>query len=279
MVSVSGATRVAAVIGDPISHSRSPAIHNAAFAALGLDWIYVAFPVAEGRVATALDGVRSLGISGLSVTTPHKQAVARAVDEASPAVAALGACNTVVAVDGRLVGHNTDGEGFVAALQAESGMSPAGVRATVLGAGGAAAAIGWALAIEGAEVQIVNRSPEKAAAVAALHDSISVGSPERVASSDLVVNATSVGMAGGPAPGELPVDPDLLSSSMVVADIVYEPMVTPLMEAAAQRDATVLGGLGMLVHQAAAQFTLWTGHPAPIEVMTAAVRAGLAAES
>ena len=268
----SGATRVAAVIGSPVAHSRSPAIHNAAFAALGLDWVYVAFDVAPGRGGDAVGAMRSLGLGGLSVTMPHKADVARAVDGLAPAAAALGAVNTVVrAADGRLIGHSTDGDGFVDSLRA-GGIDPAGMRVTVLGAGGAARSVVVALAAAGArDVAVVNRTTGRAAEVAALAVGVGrLGTAADVASADLVVNATSVGMG---ADGSLPVDPTMLSARQVVADLVYQPLDTPLLRAARAAGAVAVGGLGMLVHQAGRQLTLWTGCEAPLAVMDAAARA------
>ena len=245
-------TRVAAVIGSPVGHSRSPAIHNAAFAALGLDWVYVAFEVAPGRGADAVAAVRALALGGLSVTMPHKLDVAAAVDELSPAAAALGAVNTVVPLpDGRVAGHNTDGDGFVDSLRAD-GVDPAGMRVALLGAGGAARAVAVALAGAGVrEVAIVNRTVAHAAQAAALAGGVGrVGAFADVARADLVVNATSVGMGDDTA---LVVDPTLLSARQVVADLVYHPLDTPLLSAARAAGATTVGGLGMLVHQAARQ--------------------------
>ena len=271
---LTAATRVAAVIGSPVRHSRSPAIHNAAFAALGLGWVYVAFDVAPGRGADALAAMRALGLGGLSVTMPHKLDVARAVDELSPAAALLGAVNTVVPLpDGRVAGHNTDGDGFVDSLRAE-GVDPNGMRVALLGGGGAARSVAVALAAAGArEIVVVNRSPAGAAAVAALGRG-RVGAAVDVARADLVVNATSVGMGGADAGTS--VDVALLSARQVVADLVYHPLETRLLREARAVGATTVGGLGMLVHQAARQFTLWTGCDAPVAVMDAAARATLA---
>src|SRR5262249_27984882 len=158
---ISGSTRVVGVIGDPVAHSRSPAIHNAAFAALGLDWVYVAFPVAAGRGADAVAAVRTLGIEGLSVTMPHKSDVAAACDELTPGAAALGAGNTVIRSDGTVRGDSTDGPGFVSALL-DHGIEPRGRRVLVLGAGGAARAIVDALGRAGAIVTVAARRPAAA---------------------------------------------------------------------------------------------------------------------
>jgi shikimate dehydrogenase len=274
-----GATRVAAVIGDPIRHSRSPRILNAAFAAAGLDWVYVAFPVAEGQAPGALAAMRTFGISGLSVTMPHKTAVADHLDaqpwgELSDTARRLRAVNCVVPDGDRLVGHNTDGAGFVASLGADAGFSPQGARCVVLGAGGAARALILALAGAGAaEVVVVNRSPDRAAEAAALAGPVgrvgAFGGSDVLAGADLVVNATSVGMDGR----SCPVDPEGLGATMLVADIVMQPPDTPLLQAAAASGAATLAGLGMLARQAAVAFELWTGQDAPVEVMVRAAEA------
>ncbi len=272
---LTGTTRLAAVIGSPVRHSMSPTIHNAAFAALGLDWAYLAFEVAPGQAARALDAMRTLGLGGLSVTMPHKLDVAAAVDELTPAAAALGAANTVVPLgDGRLLGDNTDGAGFVDSLRA-AGVEPAGRRVVLVGAGGAARAVAVALAAAGVtDLAVVNRTPERAIAVAALAGAVGrVGDAAAdLAAADLIVNATSVGMG---ASGGLPFDPAGLHAGQAVADLVYHPLETPLLAAARAAGATPVDGLGMLVHQAARQFTRWTGREAPLGAMDAAARAAL----
>lgn len=265
---ISGHTKLAAVIGDPVRHSLSPAIHNAAFQAAGLDWLYVALPVLEGSAPQALDAMRTLGISGLNVTMPHKDAVAAAVDIQTPAVAKLGACNCVFRDGDQLIGDNTDGDGFVTALQLESGANPAGMRVAVLGAGGAARAIIDALARHGAaRIDVINRSAPRAQAAALLSEVAVVGNASDVADADLIVNATSVGMGDD---ASIPLDPAALHSGQIVADIVYNPFETPLLTAAQAAGATTVGGLGMLVHQAAASFERFTGVAAPVDAMTAA---------
>lgn len=264
-------TRLAAVIGFPVRHSLSPAMHNAAFRELGLDWIYVACEVAPGAVEAAFAGVRALGLGGLSVTIPHKAAALEAVDEVTDAARAIGAVNTVVPIgDGRLRGENTDGAGFLASL-AEEGFDSAGRICAVLGAGGAARAVVHALAGAGAaEIVVVNRTPARAEETAVLAGAAGrVGTAADVTRADLIVNATPLGLADTGA-HELPVDPDLLGQGQLVVDLVPNPAVTPLMRAARQRGAAVAGGLGMLVHQGALAFELWTGRPAPLGVMRAA---------
>jgi len=270
---VTAATRVAAVIGDPVGHSLSPAIHNAAFRAVGLDWVFVAFPVAAGDTDPAIAAVRALGLGGLSVTMPHKDGAARAVDRLSPDAEALGAVNCVVPDGSMLVGENTDGAGFVDTLRVDLGVEPAGLRCVVLGAGGAARAVIRALARAGAaEVVVVNRTPVKADAAASLAGAAGrVGRPEDASAADLVVNATPVGMTGTstPLPGETP------GAGQLVVDLLYEPVMTPLLVSAEAAGARVANGLGMLVHQAAHAFRLWTGEPAPVAAMAEAARSEL----
>jgi len=269
-----GSTRVAAVIGDPVRHSLSPSIHNAAFEAQGLDWVFVAFEVPDGAAPAAVDAMRTLGVGWYSVTMPHKRAVARVVDQLTPDAAVLDAVNCIVNHDGELTGHSTDGEGFLRALVAESGFEVRGRSCVVLGAGGAARAVVTALARAGArEVVVVNRSSATAEQAALLAGPVGrVGDAGDVTGADLVVNATPIGMGGDPS---TPCEPGLLREGQVVADLVYEPEKTPLVTAARRRGATALGGLGMLVHQAAIQFELVTGEEAPLEVMKTAARAGL----
>ncbi|MGI9023736.1 MAG: shikimate dehydrogenase [Acidimicrobiales bacterium] len=284
---------MAAVIGDPVRHSLSPAMHNAAFRAVGLDWVYLAFEVPEGGAAAAVAAVRALGVVGLSVTMPHKAAVTAALDRLTPVATALGAVNTVVnRPGGVLEGHNTDGAGFLDALRDDEGFEPAGRRCLVVGAGGAARAVVKALADAGAaDVVVVNRTPSRASVAAALTGAVGrVGGIDEVAGADLIVNATPVGMAGvgesaevrpldrtatsAEAPG-LPVDPADLGPGQLVVDLVYNPPVTALVAAARARGAAATGGLGMLSHQAAHAFRLWTGEDPPLAVMSAAAMAEL----
>lgn len=275
----SAGTAVVGVMGDPVAHSLSPLLHNTAFGALGLDWVSVGFRVPEGQAAGALTGMRTLGITGLSVTMPHKGAVARLVDHRSAAADRLEAVNCVTREGDLLIGDNTDGSGFVASLRRGAGFDPAGHRCVVAGAGGAARAVVLALAEAGArEVVVVNRTAERAAAAAALAGrSGRVGVPEDAAGADLVVDATPAGMSGTAAAGAPPpVDPVLLGPGQLVVDLVYHPPMTGWLSAAAARGATVLGGLGMLVHQAADQVERWTGQPAPVEAMWRAAHAATA---
>jgi shikimate dehydrogenase len=273
---LSGHTRVVGVIGDPVSHSLSPTLHNAAFEALGLDWVYVAFPVARGRGADAVAAASALGLAGLNVTMPHKEDVAAACDELSPDAAALRSVNTVVArPDGRAFGDSTDGPGFLDAL-ADEAIDVSGKPVLVLGAGGAARAVILALGRAGAAVAVAARRPDAAESAAALAPgatAIALGAADSAAFS-VIVNATPLGMSGG---DPLPVDPGSLHAGQAVVDLVYHPADTPLLTAARAGGATAVNGLGMLLHQAARSFALWTGEPAPLDAMRAAVTTALAA--
>jgi shikimate dehydrogenase len=278
---ITGATRTAGVIGLPIRHSLSPAVFNAAFAASGLDWAYLAFEVPDGAAGLAMAGVRALGLEGVSVTMPHKGAVIDALDEVTDDAAALGAVNCVVRRGAELVGHNTDGPGLLDALRLDEGIEPEGQRFAVVGAGGAARAVVRSLGAAGAAaVVVINRSPAPAQQAALLAGPVGrVGSPADVAEVDVVINATPLGMgvvvstAGAPEP--LPIDADLLSVGQVVVDLVYHPTVTPLGEAARDRGVRTVNGLGMLIHQAAHAFRLWTSEEPPLEAMSAAALAAL----
>ena len=277
---ISGGTRLAAVIGAPVRHSLSPTLLNTAFAEAGLDWHFMALEVAEGRAGEALAAVRALGLVGLSVAMPHKAAVSAAVDERTEQAEVLAAVNCVVVEGDHLVGHNTDGDGFLDGLRHDTGFDPSGRRTVVLGAGGAARSVVLALARAGAaEVAVANRTASRAEVAAALAGPVGrvVGSDElsdTVAAADLVVNATSVGMADD---GALPVDPGAVAGGAVGVDLIYHPPETAWLAALRGRGIEAHNGLSMLVFQAAHAFRLWTGSAAPVAVMAAAARAVLAA--
>jgi shikimate dehydrogenase len=283
-----GTTQVAAVIGDPVRHSLSPVLHNAAFEAMGVDWVYVAFPVPAGAGRAAVEAMRTFGVSGLSVTMPHKADVAAAVDRLTPTAERLGVANTVLSSGEDLIGDSTDGPGFVDALREDEGWVPDGRRCVVLGSGGAARAVCLALADAGAAgVVVVSRRRGPAAECAALAGTVGkVGTVAEVADADLVVNATPVGMVGhGPTPithvhGQpdeeaLPfdLDPGRLGAGQLVVDLIYAPPITPLLRVARAQGAAATNGLGMLVHQAGRQIRAWTGSEPPLEVMSAAMLA------
>jgi shikimate dehydrogenase len=258
---------VAAVIGDPVAHSVSPAIHNAAFRALDLDWLYVAFPVAAGSGADAVAAMRALDLGGLSVTMPHKADVAGAVDRLSPTAERLGAVNTALWRSSAVLGENTDGIGFIDALREDEGFEPEGRRCLVVGAGGAARAVILALGEAGAaDIVVVNRSANRAEIAAALSPAGRVGEAADAGEADLIVNATPIGMGDE----GLPVEPAHLGSGQLVVDLIYRPAITPFVEAARGAGAAAANGLGMLIHQAAHAFRLWTGEDPPLEAMSAA---------
>ena len=268
-----GTTQLTAVIGSPVRHSLSPTLHNAAFAAADLDWVMLAFEVTRGSGAAAVDAMRTLGLRGMAVTMPHKTDVAAAVDDVDPAARALNSVNTVVLrADGTTFGASTDGQGFVGSLL-ERGIDPAGARIALLGAGAAARALIDALGRAGvADLAIVNRTAEHAREAAELATQARTGDVDDIRSADIVVNATPIGMGTD----ELPCDPALLGPHQIVADLVYHPLETALLQAA--RDAGALGvsGLAMLVHQAVLQHELWTGERPDPDVMRAATQDELA---
>lgn len=278
---ITGATRTAGVMGTPIRHSLSPAIFNAAFAASGLDWAYLAFDVPEGAAGLAMAGMRSLGLEGMSVTMPHKAAVIDALDVLSDDAAALGAVNCIARVGVTLVGHNTDGAGLVDALRIDEGIEVEGRRFAVVGAGGAARSVIRSLGAHGAaSVLVINRSPDRAGEAARLAGSVgSVGGVSEVTGADVVINATPLGMGvvvtttGESEP--LPLDPALLGAGQVLVDLVYHPAITPLIGAARARGVRTVNGMGMLIHQAAHAFRLWTSEEPPLEVMSAAAVSAL----
>ncbi len=264
-------TRLAAVIGSPVRHSLSPAMHNAVFAATGLDWRFTRFDIVEGGLPAALAAMSVLDIGGYAVTMPHKKAAAAAVDEIDPAARALNSVNTVVLrPDGSTFGASTDGAGLVAWVEA-SGVAVAGESVVVLGAGAAARSIVDALGRAGAsDIVIVNRTPRTAEQAADLTPVARVGGFDSVADARLVVNATSVGMGTD----DCPLDPTLLHAGHAVADIVYHPLDTALLRAARAVGAQPVDGLGMLVYQAVEQEQLWTGHrPDPSLMRSAAEHA------
>lgn len=280
-VDISATTRLAAVIGDPVRHSMSPQIHNAAFTACDIDGVYLALPVAPGHAAQAVEAMRSFDWFGLSVTMPHKQAVMEACDELTATAELLGAVNCVFWRDGKIVGDSTDGQGYVRGLQAELDLDVASMQCVLVGAGGAAGAVARSLADHGAAgVTVINRTAEKAAAVAALAGTVgSVGSTSDLAHADLVINATPIGMGSTEFTDAVPFDVAVLRPDAVVSDLIYHPAETRLLAEARGRGLRTQNGLAMLVHQAVVQFEHWTGVTAPVDVMTAAVVSSLAARS
>jgi shikimate dehydrogenase len=265
------------VIGWPVEHSLSPAIHNAAFRALGLDWIYVPLPVEPGRLGPALAGLAALGFDGANVTMPHKTESAALVHERAEDAERLRSVNTVLVAGERLLGHNTDAPGFDRFLRRDVGFDPAGRSALLFGGGGAARACGLALARAGvARLVVAVRDPARAELLRGALDGFAVelsvvafGSAEG-AEADLVVNATPLGALGESLP------PVSMGPRTVVIDLLYRPTSTPLQVRAREAGAATFGGLGLLLHQAALSFELWTGQQPPLDAMSAAAVAALA---
>jgi shikimate dehydrogenase len=275
---IGGATQLAGVIGWPVEHSLSPVIHNAAFASLGMDWVYVPLPVAPGALRTAAAGIAALGFRGVNVTMPHKTESAEIADELSDDARRLRAVNTFVVSGETLQGHNTDAPGFDRFLRRDVGFDPAGCSTLLFGAGGAARAVALALGRAGAaQLKVAIREEARARDLLAAVDgtglrveTIPFDVAEGVAA-DLVVNATPLGADGVTAPPMPAIGP-----GVVVVDLLYRAAPTPWQIAAREAGAEVHGGLGLLLHQAALSFELWTGTPAPLEAMSAAALGSLA---
>lgn len=284
LASITGTTRVAGVMADPVAHSLSPPMHNQAFAARGLDMVYIPLHVKADRLAHAVESIRTLHLVGVNVTIPHKVSIVPHLDTLSDHARLVGAVNTVVNRDGVLEGHNTDGAGFVRSMRKEAGFEPKGRRLLILGAGGAAQAIAVQLALEGArELIVANRTFAKAAQLAALVEQaggraraidLAELSPQIVADCEAIVHTTSWGMAPhGDVESIVPAE--MMHPNLLVCDIVYTPRETTLLRVARERGCAVLPGLGMLVEQAALAFELWTGVEAPVETMRKALETAL----
>lgn len=287
LMPISGETRVVGVFGDPVAHTLSPPMHQAAFKELGLNWVYVPFHVRPTQLKQAVDGVRAMGLQGVNVTVPHKVHVMRYVDEVDEEARLIGAVNTIVNDDGRLIGYNTDGRGFVRSLELE-GFDLHEKKVLLLGAGGAALAIASAVARSGAtEVTIANRTVEKAQQIATAINQLSVAravplSEEETVfidaanEADIVVQCTSIGMY--PNHDRPPIVPvQLFRKDAVLVDIVYTPRETSFIRDGRARGCPVVTGEGMLAFQGAIALELWTGTNAPEDVMLQALIAELKA--
>ena len=267
---LTGHTRIYGVAGNPVEHSLSPALHNAAFRAAGIDAVYL--PLHTTSAADLVRVARELPLHGLSVTMPWKVDIVPLLDSLDPEALAIGAVNTVVrGEDGRLHGANTDAGAVVEPLRAR--MPLAGARVLLIGAGGAARAAAFGLVRAGAEVSILNRTREAAERLAGACGA-RVADPHPLKGYAVVVNATPAGMTG-PAQAELPVPTDALAGVRIVFEMVYRPVETPLVRRARQMGIAVIDGLEMFVHQGARQFTLWTGQQPPVAAMRAALQNAL----
>ncbi|WP_305045104.1 shikimate dehydrogenase [Geoalkalibacter sp.] len=285
---ISGKTRILGIFGDPVAHSLSPLMQNAALRAAGIDAVYVPFHVRPEQLPGAVAALRALGIWGVNVTVPHKEAVMALLDEIDGPARLIGAVNTLVNRDGRLCGYNTDGEGLLESLRGDLGFTPAGRRIVLLGAGGACRAAVAALAARGAAwIGLANRSLPRAQALVNHFASHFPGtafailplSPrgagdelaQALAGADLLVNTTSLGLRGE----EIPLPWPALAPGAVVCDMVYRRGGTPLCRSARERGHLVTDGLGMLAGQGERAFSLWTGQPPPFGVMKSRLLAEL----
>lgn len=270
---ITGQTKITGLFGDPVQYSLSPAMHNAAFKHLQLPYVYLPFPVDKSKLAAAVEAVRALKITGVNVTVPHKEAVIPYLDRLDRSAERCGAVNTIVNRDGVLTGYNTDGQGFIDALD-EAGFTPAGKKVVILGAGGAARAVAAALIDQGAaEIMLINRTLQKAAALAdflgpqASYRQLIPHSKVEVAAVDLVVNTLSI-----PFRQEDQWLLDLTDArGALFYDLRYGKMPSDFLVLADELNSPRLDGLGMLLHQGARAFTLFTGQAAPVEVMRAAL--------
>jgi shikimate dehydrogenase len=272
---LSGKTKICGIIGDPVEHTISPAMQNAAFRAGGVDFVYLPFRVKREDLEKAIQGMRALNIRGLNVTIPHKVAVMPFLDIIDHLAEKIGAVNTIVNEAGVLKGYNTDASGFLNALSSEK-IDPSGKRAVILGSGGAARSVACSLAEKGSVLTILNRHLNSAVDLA---DRIHGYSANRVEAlemtennlrqslekADILVNTTSLGMT--PEVELSPVPSNLIKPGTIVFDIVYNPLRTRLLREAENRGARVITGIEMLIRQGAAAFELWTGEKAPLEIM------------
>ena len=277
MKAISGKTTICGVIGDPVEHTMSPAMHNAAYRTLGLDFVYLPFHVKPRDLPHAISGMKALNIRGLNVTIPHKTSVIPLIDKVDELAAKIGAVNTIANDKGKLIGYNTDAQGFMEALN-QHDVDPADKKVLLLGAGGAARAIAFILAETQAEIIILNRKQEIDWAYDIVknikaHYSVNLKVDEltdanlksSIADADILVNATSVGMS--PNDEKSPVPAELLCSNLTVFDAVYNPLPTRLLKEAKGAGANTVDGLEMLVWQGALAFEKWTGVHPPVDVM------------
>ncbi|MGB3211344.1 MAG: shikimate dehydrogenase [Desulforhopalus sp.] len=262
-------TKLVILLGNPLGHSVSPPMHNRVFETLSMDYCYMPVEVNENNLATVFAGLIKMNVAGLNVTIPHKIRVMEYLDELDPLAATIGAVNTICVRNGKTIGYNTDGAGFIRSLEEETGISTKGKRFLLLGCGGAARAIAMTLAFSGAgKISICNRTFAKAEALvseingkigncAEVVEQTLHSQAEVLQHCDVLINTTSLGMH--PREDILPIDESLLLPHLIVADIVYNPLTTRLLQAAQRKGCKTVPGLGMLIYQGAAAFKLWTG--------------------
>jgi len=277
-------TVLTGLFGLPVGQSMSPDMHNAAFRQLGLNFAYMAFAVERDQLRTAVEAIRALSVRGVNVTIPHKVAVMEFLDDIDPEALSIGAVNTIVNDNGKLLGYNTDGRGYVRSLVEETQVSLKDKRILIVGAGGAARAVGVSLAREGVkQITVANRSVEKAKELSdhlAHYVSSSMSTPlsecRDLYEVDIVINTTSVGMY--PDMDHTPIPKESLHPNLLISDLIYNPFQTKLLKEGQEIGATTHNGLGMFVHQGALAFELWTGRQAPIDLMRTTVEQRLASK-
>ncbi len=283
MAGVDVNTKLIGLLGNPLGHSFSPAMHNNAFQSLGLNFFYLPIEVTAEDLSTVTAGIARMNFAGYNITVPHKIRIMDCLDAIDPLAQAIGAVNTVILEDGRATGYNTDGEGFVRSLEAESGITVGGRCHFIIGCGGAARAIAMTLAFkEAGKIFLCNRTEHKAHELAAdINEKVSPCSEvvpmetgcidAAIRQADVLINTTSVGMH--PDEDRSPINTDLIRGGLIVSDIVYNPARTKLLRAAEEKGCQTVSGLGMLVNQGAEGFRKWTGAEPPVEVMFEVVRA------
>lgn len=276
-------TKLVGLLGNPLGHSFSPAMHNKAFQTLGLNYFYLPIEVTAEDLPTVAAGIAKMNFAGYNITIPHKIRIMDCLDAIDPLAQSIGAVNTVTIQNGCSTGYNTDGEGFIRSLEAEAGISVSGKCHFIIGCGGAARAIAMTLAFRGAQkIFICNRTEQKAHDLAAeinakvspcseviAMDSVRIKAAVRQA--DVLINTTSVGMH--PDEDRIPIDSNLIPGGLIVSDIVYTPARTQLLKVAGEKGCKVVPGIGMLVNQGAEAFRMWTGAEPPVDVMYDVVRA------
>ncbi|MBI5180845.1 MAG: shikimate dehydrogenase [Nitrospirae bacterium] len=279
---ITGKTKIVGIFGYPIEHTFSPSMHNAAFSALGLDYCYIPFEVRPQDLKSAVEGIRTLNIRGINITVPHKEAVIKYLDVLSKEAKLIGAVNTIENRNGKLIGHNTDGRGFIKSIWEDAGTKVKRKRILLLGAGGAGKGVAVSCALEGvSEIVIANRTVKKAdelvgelkrnfkktkfSAIPLERHELTKG----IAGADILINATSIGLKGK---GLLPISQKDLHRDLVIYDLIYNPQITPLLKIARRaRVKKAANGIGMLIHQGALAFHIWTGKKPPVDVMKRAI--------
>ena len=275
---IKGSTQLTCIIGSPVDHSKSPYMHNLAFEKLGLDYAYMAFDIKEGSLKQGVDGLRTLNVRGFNITMPHKQEVMKYLDKIEEDAKLIGAVNTVLNNNGKLIGYNTDGKGFIKSLE-ERNVKYIDEKIVIIGAGGAAKAIAIELALKGVKnIVIVNRTLEKAEAISHTINKNIEGSESRslvldekllkeeLKDASILINTTSVGM-GDSIDKNIIKNEDTLHKDLFVADLIYNPVKTKFLSMAEEKGCRIMNGLDMLVYQGALVFKIWTGADMPVEVM------------